>query len=228
MSASVPAKNPSERRIGILVVDDDGLIRDALQALLSRTDGVCVVDLADCAVEAVAKAIACEPDIVLMDVVMPGLSCFEAIRRIRSHLPDTKFILVSGFIRDSNLENALRTKVEGFVTKSEGIAALMQAIRTVMAGRVYYSKDLMKRLVPEGGDLLIPDSAKTRLSTLNSREREILHVLAKGLRLKEVGVALGISHRTADKAKTSLMIKLDIHDRVELSHFAIREGIVQP
>jgi DNA-binding NarL/FixJ family response regulator len=196
--------------------------------MLSREKDFRVVGVAANADEAITKVLETRPDIVLMDIDMPGLSCFDAIQIIRSRAPETKFILCTAYEHDEHLEQALHVKVNGFVLKDEGIAGLAEAVRNVKAGRVHFSPEVMSRLVVQGNEIRLENPPKSRLRTLSPRERELLRVLAKGVSLKEAAAILGISYKTADKQKASLMAKLDIHDRVELARYAIREGLVEP
>jgi DNA-binding NarL/FixJ family response regulator len=105
---------------------------------------------------------------------------------------------------------------------------LAEGVRNVAAGRVHFSPEVMSRLVVQGNEIRLENPPKSRLRMLSPRERELLRVLAKGVSLKEAAAILGISYKTADKQKASLMAKLDIHDRVELARYAIREGLVEP
>jgi len=218
----------TQRPITLLVVDDHGLVRDGVSGMLSREKDFRVVGVASNADEAITKVLEAHPDIVLMDIDMPGLSCFDAIQIIRSRAPETKFILCTAYEHDEHLEQALRVKVNGFVLKDEGMAGLAEAVRNVSAGRVHFSPDVMNRLVVQGNEIRLDNPPKSRLRMLSQRERELLRVLAKGVSLKEAAAILGISYKTADKQKASLMSKLDIHDRVELARYAIREGLVEP
>ncbi len=218
----------SARPLSILIVDDHGVVREGLSSLLSKEPDFRILGVAENADDAVTKAVQMHPDIVLMDIDMPGLSCFDAIQIIRSRVAATRFILLTGYEHDEHLAQALRVRVNGFVTKSEGRTALLEALRAVAAGRVYFSPEVMNRLVVEGNEIRLSNPPKSRLATLSPRERELLRVLAKGLSLKEAASVLGISYKTADKQKASVMAKLDIHDRVELARYAIREGLVEP
>ena len=217
-----------EQPVSILVVDDHGLVRDGVSAMLSREQGFRLVGTAEDADEAITKSVQLKPDVVLMDISMPGMSCFDAIETIRTRLPKTKFIIVTAYEHDEYLEQALRVKADGFLTKNEGMAALAEAVRNVMRDRLYFSPEVMNRLVIKGDKIDLEHPPQSRLSTLSPRERELLRILAKGLSLKEAAAILGVSYKTADKQKASLMSKLDIHNRVDLARFAIREGMVQP
>lgn len=227
--SSVPESNVAVQcPASILVVDDHGLVRDGVSGMLSREKDFRVVGVAENADEAISKAVELRPDVVLMDIDMPGISCFDAVQIIRSRAPNTRFILVTAYENDEYLEQALRVRVQGFVMKSEGIAALADAVRNVIRDRVHFSPEVMNRLVIKGDQIELAHPPKSRLGTLSPRERELLRILAKGLSLKEAAAVLGISYKTADKQKASLMGKLDIHNRVELARFAIREGMVEP
>jgi len=228
MSAVTQSDVGTSRAIKIVVVDDHEIVRDGLSVMLSREKDFDVVGMADNADDAIGKVIELQPDVVLMDIDMPGISCFDAIQIIRSRSPETKFILVTAYEHDEHLETALRVKVNGFVTKNEGIAALTEAIHNVVNGRIHFSPEVMNRLVVQGDEVRLEHPPRSRLSTLSVRERELLRILARGLSLKESAAVLGISYKTADKQKASLMAKLNIHDRVELARFAIREGLVEP
>ncbi len=217
-----------DRPIRILVVDDHGLVRDSVSDRLRREPDFEIVGLAEDGDDAITKVLQLRPDLVLMDIDMPGISCFDAIQIIRSRASETKFILVTAFEHDEHLEQALRVKANGFVTKHEGIASLAEAVRNVAAGRVHFSPEVMSRLMIKGDEIRLENPPKSRLSMLSPRERELLRVLARGVSLKDAAGILGISYKTADKQKASLMSKLDIHDRVELARYAIREGLVEP
>jgi DNA-binding NarL/FixJ family response regulator len=215
-------------QIKVLVVDDHGMMREGISGLLSRESDLEIVGTAENADEAIAKTVELRPDVILMDIDMPGVSCFDAIQIIRSRLEKTKIILVTAHEHDEYLEQAFRVKANGYILKREGIAVLAEGIRDVIEGRIHLSPEIMNRLVIQGSEIRLDQPPKSRLSTLSPRERELLRILAKGLSLKEAAAILGISYKTADKQKASLMTKLDIHDRVELARYAIREGMVQP
>jgi DNA-binding NarL/FixJ family response regulator len=216
------------RPISIFVVDDHGIVRDGVTGILSREDDFTVVGAAENADEAISRVVESKPDVVLMDIDMPGISCFDAVQIIHSRTPATRVILVTAYEHDEYIEQALRVKANGYVMKSEGIGALADAIRSVAAGRIHFSPEIMDRLVVKGDKIELDNPPKSRRSILSPRERELLRILAKGVSLKEAAAILGISYKTADKQKASLMAKLDIHNRVELARFAIREGMIEP
>ncbi len=229
MTQQFPSSNQIADLTRIYIVDDHGLVRDGIASILEHEPDFRVIGSAASADEAMGPIIEHRPDIVLMDIDMPGVSCFDAIQIIRSRAEHTRVILVTAHEHDEYLEQALKVKANGYVLKNEGMVALVKAIRDVMKGRLHFSPEIMNRLVvQEGQDLRLENPPKSRLSMLSPRERELLRVLAKGLSLKEAASVLGISYKTADKQKASIMAKLDIHDRVELARYAIREGMIQP
>jgi DNA-binding NarL/FixJ family response regulator len=216
------------RPISIIVVDDHGLVRDSVSERLAREPDFEVVGVAEDGDDAITKVLELRPDVVLMDIEMPGISCFDAIQIIRSRASDTKFILVTAYEHDEHLERALRVKVNGFVTKHEGIALLAEAVRNVASGRIHFSPEVMSRLTVKGDAIQLENPLNSRLAMLSPRERAVLRVLARGVSLRDAAGILGISYKTADKQKASVMFKLGIHDRVELARYAIREGLVEP
>ncbi|HPD31909.1 MAG TPA: response regulator transcription factor [Phycisphaerae bacterium] len=228
MSQISDAKPLTEKPITVVVVDDHGIVRDGVSGMLSREKDIRVVGMAENADEAISKVVETRPDVVLMDIDMPGVSCFDAVQIIRSRVPNTKVILVTAHEHDEYIEQALRVKANGYLIKTQSMAALADAIRDVANGKIHFSPEVMDRLVVKGGKIELENPPKTRRSMLSPRERELLRILAKGVSLKEAASILGISYKTADKQKASLMAKLDIHNRVELSRFAIREGMIEP
>jgi len=213
----------------ILLVDDHVLVREAIAAQLRAADSEDVVAEVSDASAALDQIKQAPPDIVIMDVSMPGMSCFEAARMIRERFKDTRIIFISGFPSDEYIQQALAANVHGFVFKSEGFAELKAAIQDVAAGGTHFSPSIMSRLVLDDRGLHLGDAPpKTKGESLSARERELLRMLAQGMSLRAIARQLHISYKTADNHKTRLMHKLNIHDRVELARYAIREGIIQP
>ncbi len=215
--------------IRILIVDDHQLYREGVRAQLNAQPDMEVVGEAADARDSIDQAIACRPDIILMDINMPGLSAFDAIGRIQDLLPAARVVLCTGYVHDRHIKDAIEYKAWGFVLKQRGFEHLREAILAVHRGRVCYAPEVLERLaaVNDGG-LRLTDQPRTRLELLTPRERELLSLLAQGLSLKAAGRMMNVSYKTADKHKVSLMRKLDIHDRVELARFAIREKIIVP
>lgn len=213
--------------ITVLVVDDHALVRDSLQQLLSGAPGLKVVDVACNAREALTKVEAHEPDVVLMDIDMPGISCFDAVERIRTGHPSSRVMFLSAFCYDHHIERALELQVRGFLAKTESMDAVIDAIHDVAAGKVRFSDKVSSRIVADasGARLSTDGAGRTRAATLSARETEVLGYLARGLSKKEIAHVMFLSVKTVEGHAERLMDKLDVHNRVELARFAIREGL---
>jgi len=215
------------KHVNILLVDDHALLREVVGHRLQQEPGFDVVGHAANADEAIDMAIVHSPDIILMDIDMPGLSCFEAARTIALRRPDARIIFLSAFFHDRYIDEALRAEAAGYLTKSAPPDTLLEAIRKVASGGVYFSDDVRSRLVVDAAGAKLTPSTKSRASTLTPRETEVLRYIARGLSKKEIAVVMHVSVKTVEAHSMHLMTKLDIHDRVDLVRFAIREGLAE-
>jgi len=214
--------------IRVLLVDDHALMRDSLGQLLGQDDHIQIVGTAANADAALDATMEHKPDIVVMDIDMPGLSPFDAAGRLKSMRPETRLLFLSAFAHDSYIEQALKAGARGYLTKSEPIEQVSLAIRQVAEGRTAFSDSVKSRLVVDENGVQLADERQTRMSTLSAREMEVLRYLAQGLSKKEIAQVMHISVKTVEGHSEKLMSKLDIHDRVELTRFAIREGLATP
>ncbi len=214
--------------IRILVVDDHPLVRDSLASRIAIEVGLEVVATAKDGDGALQAALEHHPDIVLMDVDMPGLSAFVAAARISEELPDARVVFVSAFCHDAYVDQAIRAKAWGYLGKDQPVSALCEAIREVARGWVQFAPGIRDRIVsgPDGPRLAA--SQPSRVSLLSPREIEVLRYLAQGLSTRQIAETMEISTKTVENHKTHLMSKLGIHDRVELARLAYREGLVRP
>lgn len=215
------------RTITVVMADDQPLVRLPLASWLRQTGDIKVVGEAGNADDAVTAALRERPDIVLMDIDMPGLLAFDAVRTIKSRCPRTRVIVLSGFFHDKYIEAALAAEASGYVTKGEPPDVVVSAIRTVAGGGVYFSPQVQERLVVDATGVHLATEGKTRASTLTARELEVLRYIARGLSKKDIASIMHLSVKTVDNHSTSLMSKLNIHDRVELARYAIREGLAE-
>ncbi len=216
------------QKIKILLVDDHALVRETLASSLAREPSFEVVGTTGSAEEAMALAHEKHPDVMVMDIDMPGLSPFDCARRIASRRPDTRFLFLSAYTSDLYVEQALDAGALGYLTKGEPTETLVHAIREVAANNAYFSKEIQDRIIFDKDRPKLAQSARTRKSTLTRRETEMLQYLGRGLSKKDIATTLYLSVKTVEKHTENLMAKLDIHDRVELARYAIREGLVQP
>jgi len=214
------------RTVSILIVDDHESIRQLLKDRLSAEPDMTVVSHVDNAEAAVVEAIEHKPDVILMDIDMPGLSAFDAAARITARCPNSRVLFLTAFVKDRYIESALAAQAWGYVTKTEPPEAVIKAIRDVSRGFAYFSREVQSRLVVDSKGVRLAEKGRTLASTLTPREREVLCYLAQGRSKKSIAEIMCISVKTVDFHCSHLMEKLDIHDRVELARFAIREGFV--
>ena len=210
----------------ILLAEDHEVLRDGLRSIIEMTDDLEVIAEAADGAEAVAMAQRHRPDVVVMDIWMPRLSGIEATRKIVDEGRIGKVLIVSQHTRWSYVEQALKAGALGYLIKTSSASNLLTAIRAVCAGKSYLSPEIAHLLVeavarPE-------ESFGSPLSTITTREREVLQLLGEGLSSKEIADVLCVSVRTADAHRASLMNKLDIHKISGLVRFAIREGLIAP
>lgn len=215
------------KQISVLLVDDHTMVRGMVRDRLQMEPEITIVGSVGTADEAVGEAIRKKPDVVLMDIDMPGMLCFDAARTIAIQCPHVRVIYLSAFSHDRYIEEALAVKAWGYVTKSESESSLVQAIRSVASGVAYFSPEVQARLVVDSSGAKFAQKSQSRASSLTNREMEVLRYLARGMSKKEISRTMHISVNTVNRHSSSLMNKLDIHDRVELARFAIREGLAE-
>lgn len=214
--------------ITVLLVDDHALLRQTLSYRLNLEPDIKVVgDVAD-AQEAVAAVGRLRPNVVVFDIDMPGQSCFDATKVILKKSPESQILFLSAFFHDRYIEQALEVQALGYLTKSEPPENLVRAVRAISMGEVYFSPQVLQRIiVDEHGARLSQGAKRSLTSLLTARELEILRQIARGLAKKEIAELLHISIKTVENHTHSLMTKLVIHDRVMLARFAIREGLAE-
>ena len=213
--------------IAVLVVDDHSLVREMLADRLSREPDIRVVGCAANGDEAIIKAAESRPDIVLMDIDMPGTHCFSAARQIRRDNPDTRVLYLSAFFNDRYIADALESEGSGYVTKDEPPEVVLQAIRLAATGIAYFSPRVQARLVVDQNGMSLGDTTRIKASTLTQRELETIRYIARGMSKKEIAALIKVSVKTVEMHTQNAMNKLDIHDRVDLARYAIREGLAE-
>jgi len=209
----------------VLLADDHSMVRDALRVLIeSRGTAMVVAETGD-GRDAVALAQQHRPDIAVLDLWMPRLSGEEATRQIVQCGCGTRVLILSMHEDWKQVRGAFRAGAVGYVVKSAASGELLGAIEALSAGKTYVSPAVAHHLVSvlDGGD---PDQGV--LSGLTEREREVLQLIAEGYSTKEVGTHLGVSTKTAESHRASLMKKLGVHKASELVRIAIREGLISP
>jgi DNA-binding NarL/FixJ family response regulator len=213
--------------IRILLADDHRILREGLRSLLSQEPDMQVVGEASDGQQLVKLALELLPDIVIIDVVMPGIDGVEAARQIRSEVPTAKLIALSMHSDRRFVSEMVRAGALGYLVKDSAFEELSQAVRTVINNRPYFSTVITGLLVE---DFVRQASAPERgaagpLDLLTVREREVLRLLAEGKRVKEIAFGLKISTKTVESHRQNIMDKLEIHSTIELTRYALREGL---
>jgi DNA-binding NarL/FixJ family response regulator len=210
--------------IGVLVADDQSMVRAGFRLLLAGEDGIEVVAEAADGKEAVAKAARFRPDVVLMDIRMPELDGLEATRRILAADPDARVLILTTFDLDEYIYEALRAGASGFLLKDDPPEQLIAAIRTAAAGNALLSPAVTKRVIRQFAQIRTP-SAPAGLDELTTREHEVFRLMADGLSNAEIGHELYISETTVKTHVTRVLQKLELRDRVQAVVLAHQCGL---
>lgn len=213
--------------IRILLADDHRILREGLRSLLAQQPDITVVGEAWDGEGAVALARKLQPDVVIMDVVMPGVDGVAATRQIRADCPATKVIALSMHADRRFVSEMVRAGALGYLVKDSAFEELNQAVRSVVDNRPYLSAVITGTLVE---DFVRQNSSLERppvspLHLLTAREQEVLRLLADGKRVKEIAHLLEISSKTVESHRQNIMDKLEIHSTIELTRYALREGL---
>ena len=216
------------KRITVLLAEDHMIVREGLRKLLEVESDIEVVGEAATGRQAVDMARKLRPAVVVMDIAMPLLNGLEATRQIRQSVPDAKVLILSAHSDDAYVERVTALGAAGYLIKQTSAHFLAEAIREVRKGNAFLSPSIAKRhhkRKEESRDRKgVPDSKNALLS---SREAEVLQLIAEGKANKQVAAELGISTKTVEKHRQSLMQKLNIHDVAGLTRYAISAGIIE-
>ncbi|MCP5027895.1 MAG: response regulator transcription factor [Actinomycetia bacterium] len=217
--------------IRVLLADDDGLVRAGMSMIAETTDDITVVGEAATGSEAVEMAARLEPDVILMDIQMPGGDGIEATRRILERPGcEARVIVVTTFELDKYVFESLRAGASGYLLKRSRPAELIDGIRVVAAGEALLSPSVTRRLVEEFAEHLVTpaDVDQRRVDALTQREGEVLACVARGLSNAEIAAEMHISESTAKTHLKRVLMKLGLRDRVGAVVFAYETGFVRP
>ena len=210
----------------ILLVEDHALVRAGMKALLQKIEGIDVAaDMGD-GLEAVKYVQTAPPDLVLMDIAMPGLNGLDATARIVKESPATRVILLSMHANEEYLQQALQVGASGYLLKGAELAELELAIKTVARGERYLTSAVAKFAIEAYREK--SEGPVGPLAKLSMRQREILQLIAEGHTTKDIAHRLNVSVKTVETHRSQLMERLDIHDVPGLVRFAMRVGLIQP
>jgi DNA-binding NarL/FixJ family response regulator len=216
--------------IRVLLADDQALVRAGFRALLDAQDGIEVVGEAADGEEAIRQAKTLRPDVVLMDIRMPGLDGLAATRAIAAdeRLAGVRIVILSTFDLDEYVFDALRYGASGFLVKDTEPVELVRAVRAAVRGDALLSPGVTRRLIEEFTARRKDPAVAPRLDVLTDREREVMAHVAQGLSNDEIAARLFMSGATAKTHVSRAMIKLGARDRAQLVVFAYESGLVQP
>ena len=210
-------------KIKVLVVDDHAILRDGIRALLGLHDDIEIVGEASEGKEAIEKARELAPDVIVMDIAMPGMDGLEATRRIRKKSPEVKVLVLTQHDNREYILSAIKAGAAGYVPKRALGSDLVSAIRTVYKGDSFLYPSAAAALI----DSYLHQAEEEPYDRLTAREREILKLIAEGHTSREIAGILFISLKTVLGHRTKIMEKLDLHNRTELIKYAMRKGLIK-
>jgi DNA-binding NarL/FixJ family response regulator len=211
----------------ILIADDHDVMREGTRAVIERQPGWKVCGVAATGREAVEQAFALEPDIVVMDMSMPELNGLDAAQQIKRRLPKTEILIFTAHQTDELVREVFEAGVKSFISKSEAHHFLVEAIRSLSQHKPFFINKVSEILFSDILNRSERNPSRSRPGQLSAREREIVQLLAEGRSNKEVAGTLGISIRTAETHRASVLRKLSLDSLAGLVRYAIRNKIVE-
>lgn len=212
--------------IRILLADDHTVVRKGLRLLLESNEGFAVVADAADGREAVALAERYAPQVVVIDVAMPGLNGIEAARQILAKLPHTAIVFLSMHADESYVLKALKAGARAYLLKDSAEYDLINAVKAVTEGKAFFSPAISKMLVEDYVRQMQERAVEDSYELLTTREREVLQLLAEGRNNKDVATILNLSLHTVETHRSNLLQKLNLHSGADLILYAIRKGVI--
>jgi len=207
--------------IRVLLVDDHAIVREGLRALLDDTESLQIVGEAADGTEALDLARRLRPDVVLMDLKMPGIPAADAIRTIRAQYPATQVLVLTSYAEDRQVEDVLRAGALGYALKSIVAADLVRAVATVARGETWLHAEAQRSLV----NRMRRPAELSPLALLTDRERSVLELLARGMSNRDIGRSLHLTEGTVKGYVSNVLAKLKLEDRTQAALFAVRLGL---
>jgi len=212
-------------KIKVLIADDHTILRQGIKALLDNQSGIEVIAEAKDGREALTLIERLLPDVILMDIAMPGLNGLEATRRIKKKFPKIKVLVLTMYTNEEYVFQILQAGANGYLVKETAFQDLISAIKAVYRDEAFMSPSISKKVISRYTQR-VRETNDTACDILTTREREILQLIAEGSSSKKIAEALFISPKTVETHRTHIMDKLNIHNRTDLIKYAIRKGIV--
>jgi len=213
--------------VRVFIADDHPALQEGLRAIIEDQTGWEVCGTAVTGREAVELARKCNPDVVVLDLVMPELSGLEVLRRIKLSLPRTEVVIFTAHFEEELIRQAFAAGARSFILKAEPLSSLVEAIRSLAEHKSFFTNKVSEVLFSRLGDAGGHSKNLKSADRLSPREREIVQLLAEGKSNKDVAAALGISVRTAEAHRASVLRKLGIDSIADLVRYAIRNGIIE-
>ncbi|MCJ7619087.1 MAG: response regulator transcription factor [Anaerolineae bacterium] len=214
------------RKTMVLLAEDHTIVRKGLRSLLETQAGIEVIGEAGDGREAIRQVEQQRPDIVLMDITMPGLNGLEATRQIKKRFPEVKVLILTVHSDEEYVREILRAGASGYLVKQAAPYELISAIEAIQSGKSYLSPLVCKKVVQEFLQHAAGSAEEGSFERLTDREREVLQLIAEGNSTRDIAELLHMSAKTAETHRARLMRKLDIHSTAELTQYAIRKGVI--
>lgn len=211
--------------IRVMLVDDHPIVRQGIKSMIEKEADINIIAEASDGKEAVEKALAQSPDVLIMDVTLPVLNGLEASQQLLRRNRNIKILILSMHDNRVFIEKALNYGIKGYILKESAADEIVPAIREVYAGRFFLSSKISSLVIQDYVSLQKKSLRIRSLSILTEREREILQLIAEGLNNKEIAQKLNLSLKTVMVHRNNIMNKLDIHSQAKLIRFALKEGL---
>ena len=216
----------TDSSIRVLVADDHAIVRTGIRHVLEGEPGFSVVGEASTGAEALAQAIELRPDVAVLDISMPGESGLRTTAELRRQCPETRVLILSMHDNTEYVLESVRAGAHGYLLKDTAATELRGAIRAIQSGESYFSPPIAKRLTAAVREHHESETPSGLLAQLSGREREVLEGVARGRTNKEIAAELGISHRTVETHRESLMRKLRLRTVADLTRFALETRVI--
>jgi DNA-binding NarL/FixJ family response regulator len=220
------AQTVGDQAARVLLADDYSILRDGLRALLRASERIKLLEGQDNVAEVGRLLEALKPDVVVLELWLPGMSGLAAIEEVKQRTPQSKVLVLSIHESEAYVRSAFQLGADGYVLKSSPPGELLDGIDAVMRGRRFISEALSEHIVSRYLEGEAPRAGHGALESLTRREREILRMIAEGRRNREIAGALYVSVKTVEKHRSNLMNKLDLHNTAALTSFAVENGLV--
>jgi DNA-binding NarL/FixJ family response regulator len=214
-----------DQPVKLLLVDDHPIVRSGLRMLFLAEPGMKIVGEAGSGAEAIEAVQRLQPDVVIMDVSMPGMNGIEATRRIKAAHPQTAVLALTMYEDEQYFFEMLNAGASGYIPKRAAPDDLVSAIKVVAEGNVFLYSTLARFLMRDMAERAAAEPQESE-DALTAREREVLTCIAEGMTNREIAESLVISIKTVERHRENIMAKLDMHNRVELVKYAIKKGLI--